>query len=138
MLYYQDYFPKSILHEFQIDPSKELIDEESIDNLKQDGSKEIEDKFKDIYATFNKKMNKNELKENNIQRRITSMFCDLDVISAHDINKYMNIDLDKELTLSQDQSRVSIDIPELNMKNDDITKSESSTFSKDVNLSRGK
>lgn len=121
MIKYADYFPKSMLYKFDILPERELIGEEELSTLKSSGkdAKQIVSSVcEDLKKSFLQKDNLANLEQLNLNRRVASMLCDLDVISGAEKEAYlsetpeMHNDLFSKDTLDS-ETRVSLEIPEL-------------------------
>lgn len=122
MIKYEDYFPKSILNKCGILPETKLISEDELLTITSDRVEGNINKLIDnVYTNFKKSSIKNnnlieEFKKFNINRRIISMLCDLDIISDIDKEKYLYNAEQKEIKdeyIDNNETRVSIELPEL-------------------------
>lgn len=145
MIKYEDYFPKTILSKCGISPETKLFSEDEIlDFTKNKNEEDLNELIGDIYSNFKKSSIQNgnlisEFKEFNIDRRIVSMLCDLDVISSIDKEKYLSSAEQKSLDIDVAQNtetRVSIELPELDMLsiNKNIEKSEKVALKNNLEL----
>lgn len=120
---YCDYFPKSMLFKYQIEPNKKLeIDENKF--FLNDRENNIIKSMKNIYSTFQNSTNKNSdtvKNDNLINRKIVAMFYDLDILKSDDIQKFpldMKIqDKNESLNFEPKSQRESIVLEELDIKN---------------------
>lgn len=126
MIKYQDYFPKSMLHKCGIDPDTNLISEDQLSVLNLSKNEEKTNQLiGDIYLNIKNLYDKNnysdiEFKQMNVERKIVSMLCDLDVISEIDKEKYFTSLGQKHINGDYedvDETRVSIELSELNVLN---------------------
>ena len=120
---YCDYFPKSMLYKYNIEPDKKLEIDENLFS-KNPSEQNIKNSMKEIYSVFKNSDKTNEIiSQNNreINRRIVAMFYDLDILKSDDIQKFpldMKIqDKNESLNFEPKSQRESIVLEELDIKN---------------------
>lgn len=124
---YCDYFPKSMLYKYNIEPNKKLEIDENLFS-KNPSEQNIINSMKEIYSVFKNSDKTNEIiSQNNreINRRIVSMFYDLDILKSDDIQKFpldMKIFNDtktsnKSDNIFENSQRENLVLEELDIKN---------------------
>lgn len=140
MIKYADYFPKSMLYKFGVSPEKQLISENELSTLKSNAtnggaSKTINSFYSTLKQAFNLNGSLEQSQQLNLNRRVASMLCDLDVISSVDKETYLSAINEQQEpsfesnaldTEPEKDTRVSLDIEELSTKsaNKSVEKSE--------------
>lgn len=121
MIKYQDYFPKSMLYKCGIEPEAKLIGDEDLALLEHESPDKdvyrlINSMYSNIKEHFDKNHNpKEDFGDLNVDRKIVAMLCDLDIVKDVNKEKYLNYikQNSEESSFSKEESRVSIELPEL-------------------------